>query len=348
MKAAGKKLMRGPAALCWAFSFFICFQVGLNVVLDGWRAGSCDPEFTAKLARLRACQAKNPARPLALFLGSSRTLFGLRPDLLPSLPTTKREKPLVFNYGLTGFAPPLCQLVCLRRLLAAGVRPEWLFIEILPADLYAEQPVQDNAFLLRRWSRRDLSLLSHYFPRFMGTACRWAQLRLVPSYSFRLGFMGSIAPTWVPASILCNTVLFNQDDRGWLVRSDAGLPENKAEKIEQARKGSTSLSNLTIAPVPDRALRQMLSDCRSAGIHAVLYLMPEGEVYRSWYSTKSRGRLNSYLARLQEEFQVTVLDARAWVAEDDFYDSHHLTVRGAAVFTRRLGRDVLPTILTDQ
>jgi hypothetical protein len=36
-----------------------------------------------------------------------------------------------------------------------------------------------------------------------------------------------------------------------------------------------------------------------------------------------------------------LVDARDWVGEKDMLDSHHLLPRGAASFTRRLGREVI-------
>ena len=47
--------------------------------------------------------------------------------------------------------------------------------------------------------------------------------------------------------------------------------------------------------------------------------------------------IDAYLAGLSRDYGVAVIDARTWVAEDGFFDSHHLLPAGASTFSRRLG-----------
>jgi hypothetical protein len=42
---------------------------------------------------------------------------------------------------------------------------------------------------------------------------------------------------------------------------------------------------------------------------------------------------------------VPVVDARTWLDDDDFTDSHHPLQRGAEKFTRRLGRELLEPLV---
>ena len=44
---------------------------------------------------------------------------------------------------------------------------------------------------------------------------------------------------------------------------------------------------------------------------------------------------------LLDEGGVPIVDARAWLPDDDFMDGHHTTKHGAEAFTQRLERDVL-------
>ena len=52
--------------------------------------------------------------------------------------------------------------------------------------------------------------------------------------------------------------------------------------------------------------------------------------------------VDAYIASVAAEFGVPILDARLWLEEDDFYDSHHVLKRGADKFTVRFARE-LPT-----
>jgi hypothetical protein len=83
-----------------------------------------DPEYGTKRARL----AENRGRPLRLVLGSSRTNLGIHPVALPPLPAVPARdgaptEPVVFNASLMA-AGPVLQLLCLRRLLSNGIRPD--------------------------------------------------------------------------------------------------------------------------------------------------------------------------------------------------------------------------------
>jgi len=40
-----------------------------------------------------------------------------------------------------------------------------------------------------------------------------------------------------------------------------------------------------------------------------------------------------------------VTDARGWLPDDDFYDSHHMFAAGAEAFTDRLTREVIAPAL---
>jgi hypothetical protein len=46
--------------------------------------------------------------------------------------------------------------------------------------------------------------------------------------------------------------------------------------------------------------------------------------------------LQGFLGALRTEFGVDIVDARLWVADEDYNDSHHLLQSGAARFTERL------------
>ena len=67
--------------------------------------------------------------------------------------------------------------------------------------------------------------------------------------------------------------------------------------------------------------------------------MPEGTWYRSWYGTGVEHELQAFLGGLRDQFGADVVDARTWVADEEFNDSHHLLQSGAACFTDRLTQE---------
>src|SRR5262245_6857829 len=149
------------AALAWGLGSFAALQLALALVIDLRHPEFRDLEYACKMARLRACRKAEPGRPLLVALGSSRVGVGLRPELLAE----RSRVPLVFNYAFTG-AGPVRQLLTLHQLLRAGVRPNWLVVEIHPALLhYVDYAGEVNWMPAPRLGWHDLRLLRRYAPR---------------------------------------------------------------------------------------------------------------------------------------------------------------------------------------
>ena len=55
--------------------------------------------------------------------------------------------------------------------------------------------------------------------------------------------------------------------------------------------------------------------------------------------------IDAHLHSVSERWGVPLIDARDWLGDDAFYDSHHLLPRGAAAFTERFERESLPPLL---
>jgi hypothetical protein len=327
----------------WCVAGFCALQAGLVLVMEHLRPEFRDLEYGSKRALLRERLRENPGRPLALVLGSSRVLSGLRPDLLPPCPTPQGQA-VVFNFGMTGNGP-LHQLLCLRRLLAEGYRPRWVVVEVLPA-LFPLEYTGEELIKVERQGWADLALLRGYFADPARLYVRWAESRLVPWFSCRFCLLNRYLPAWVPrdwrVEDLCNTL----DGCGW-GRLPSRLSAAERERGLRAawQQHAPVLQQFHIAGTPDRALRQLLGLCRQKRIDVALLLMPEGTAFQSWYPPSARAGLKTYLATLTRDYGVPVIDAQGWVPEEDFCDSHHLRPEGAALFSERFGRQALRPFL---
>src|SRR4051794_771274 len=124
-------LRRCRAALAWALAVYVCGQLLWTAFLDSRHPELYDPEFGRRLATLRDRTAETPGRPLLLRVGGSGRVVGFRPGVLPPLPAAVGGPPLVFNFSHVA-AGPVMNLMQIRRLLRAGVRPDWLVVEVLP------------------------------------------------------------------------------------------------------------------------------------------------------------------------------------------------------------------------
>src|SRR4051794_4989235 len=122
---------RARSVLFWALLWAVAGQVATRALLHA-RPEMADPEFGRKLADLRRLTAAGPrGGPLVLMFGSSRVATGFRPGSLDALAGPGDGGPLVYNFAQVGSGPEMAHL-SLRRLLDAGVRPDWVFLEFWP------------------------------------------------------------------------------------------------------------------------------------------------------------------------------------------------------------------------
>jgi hypothetical protein len=92
------------------------------------------------------------------------------------------------------------------------------------------------------------------------------------------------------------------------------------------------------------ALQQTVNLCAQNRVRVALLLMPEGSEFRSWYPPHVEVDLSARLADVGERFDAAVIDARAWLDDGAFSDSHHMLPAAAEVFSQRLGRAIVPLL----
>jgi hypothetical protein len=333
------------ACLLWGLAFFIAAHAGMLIATQSFWPHLRDPEFGYKLSALRRRRAEEPDRPLLVLLGTSRTGQGIRPGVMPDIQTPNGRTPLVFNFSQVG-SGALAELVTLRRLLDAGVRPDWLAIEILPALLGRTVDVFDAGNGVCRLSWSDLRQLDGYAADPSMLRRRWCKDQLAPWYAHRFSIMNHYVSDCIPWRLRLDH--WKQLDRwGW---SDIGQDDQPLVLVADALAVTRmtyydDLRRMRISPMEDRALRDLLALCRQEGIPTLLYLMPEGTIFRGWYAETVNSCINDYLAQISRECGVPIVDMRAWMEDKYFGDSHHLYRVGASLLTRRFGPEVLACLV---
>jgi hypothetical protein len=335
---------RGASArlgLIWGVLFFVCLQAALAGALE--RSPSLrDPEYAAKLAGLRRRLAEQPDAALVLVLGSSRVLVDLRPEGLPPYRTRDGREALVYNAGLIE-AGPLTEWMCLRRLLAAGVRPAFVLVEYYPSTELAE----DDRIPPQRLAWDDVRLLAPYCPDPGHLYWDWGEHRLLPWFTDRRALLRTCAPDWLPPANRVDARLYPIDRGGW-------KPCPNPTVIPEARRRLIALQHDHHARIfqwfhPSRtaenALRDLLGLCRQQRIGTALLFLPEAGGFRTCYPPALLAELDAWLRGLGREYGAPLIDARTWSADDDFADGCHLLPDGAAAFTARLGREALGPLL---
>jgi hypothetical protein len=340
--AGGKPGRASAAALGYGLLFFACLQLALALALERRQSRLRDPEFAARLPRLRQRLAERPGAPLVLVLGSSRTLLGFRPAALPPLRDPGDREPVVFNASLLG-AGPFLELLCLRHLLAAGVRPDWVVVEYWPP---AEMTELARGVPPERLAWGDLAVLARYGDAPGRLYWDWASARLVPFRTYQADLLRRYAPAGLPAAARRDDRVYPTDGFGW---SPCTIGTTRAEQrrlhTEALAGCGPFLRAFHPSPVAGRALRDLLGTCRRERVGVVLLYMPEAAAFRDSYPPAVRAELDGYLRRLGRDCGVAVVDARDWSADEDFADGVHLLPGGAAAFTARFGRQVLRPVL---
>ncbi|HVX11810.1 MAG TPA: hypothetical protein VHC22_11565 [Pirellulales bacterium] len=328
----------GRDTLIWGLLCFAILQVGFGVVVDRWCPDIRHPEYGRKLSLIKTRAAERPESPLLLALGTSRTAFGFCPG------AGHDQAAWQFNFGLTGIGP-VQELICLRRLLAAGVRPAQLLIEIHPAFLHQTPGwCEARGVDVRKLDGHDLAVLCRYAYQPAELAWGWIVSRLSPWYSYRTELLRRAMPCWLEeVSRRDERMLAETDGLGW-----SRFPVRPADDAERQRVGRLCadlykgpLADFEVSGLVRDAVDEMLTICRREQIDAALVLMPEGELFRGRYPRAALNRLDDYLEDVRQRFAIRVFDCRLWCDDRQFCDGQHLLPEGAQAFTARLRGDLL-------
>jgi hypothetical protein len=233
----------------------------------------------------------------------------------------------------------------LDHLIREGPRPDGIVIELVPTMLPREQFGPKTMVPSNAHSWKDLPTVAALSSSGKEIMAEWREARLMPWFGYRDNIMDSCLPRWRPKG-QSNTWWKALDRWGWMPLGAAKKSDKALEVAMTSHK--PFLDNPQIAPCQDRALRHIMATCKRENIPAVLLLMPEGPVFRSWYPEGTRKSWDGFLKALCREFEVPLVDAREWIeSEDYFHDSHHLLPEGARVFTERFAREVVPMVMRE-
>jgi hypothetical protein len=321
---------------------FVVLMAGAALVVEWRLPGVIDPTYYGRLQYVRQGQAADPARArTVVFLGTSRTFEGVTAVPLSRELSAELDRPVVAaNWGIPG-AGFVTNLLTFRRLQRDGVRPDLMLIEVMPSLFGEDSPGLLTEALLpaTRLDHLDLPVLERYRGNTRPDLRREVVLAEAGTlYSRRYALAWALSPHLVPT--------FGDDGFPlvWPVnlsgRGPDQTPEFHAKALAHAH-GEYAHHLADFKPARCESLHELLTACRDAGVPVALLLMPEGPVYRSWYGPETWPRIQAWLDQVSAEFGAEVVNAREWMDESDFRDSHHLMAPGAARFSSRLGHEYI-------
>jgi hypothetical protein len=318
------------------------------VIRDFW-----DPQYAMKSALLHAALEKNPGRPLWLILGSSHVDDGLRPGVLEEGPQ-KPGAPLIFNFAFGG-GTIYREYICLRRLLDAGVKPQRVGIEVIGALIsHQEEMFADHPDLIVRARPGELAELRSLAKSPGDTRAEWLGSRLNPFYKYGMQVPDqTLTQRLMPIPALRHAERRRYDDRGWLIMTPhTTAPQDYARGLASSKKEyeGNFVPPYRVAPHYDHLLRMTLDLCRKAGIDTFLFKMPEHPDFQAFYTPEADAVIDTYLAGIEREYGVKMIDARSWITDRQYFlDGHHLNGPGGKIFTLRFAEalgDIAPPAAT--
>lgn len=331
---------RAKRSLVWAAGWFLGSQLALALTIEAWCPQLRDPLYGDKLHQVRRRVAQAPVgRPLVLMLGSSRTAHGFDAGRLEAALARAGRDVVAYNFGIPG-AGPLTELVTLRRLLADGIHPDLLLIEVFPPLLAGQVlPFDFGQFPAERLWPGEIGLVRRFVgPLADGLEWQWLAGWAVPSHTHRFALQRLLWPALLPSDRYGHLLAKFDDDGCNRLRAEAVTAERRSKALRQAKiEYDDILREYHVGGATCQALDELLAECLQAGITTALVLMPEGPTFQSWYPPGGQEQVTSYVEGLRRKYQSVVIDARDWLGEGSFLDSHHLLAVGAEQFSGRLG-----------
>jgi hypothetical protein len=335
--ARSRRMKRGArGVLLWSLALYALAALSLNVLMYRWCPDLSASVHRVKWHQLRKGMAKASDRPLVLALGSSRMDAAFQAGSLDGAPLADGGRLAAYNFGIPA-AGPLHEYQYLRDMLDEGIRPSLLVVEVLPPLFSAPHShlVSEEDWGVPDWmSLHQFRRMRPYFMRPDRKLGDWVAARLAPTFAYRRSLQGVMELRMLPPEER-RPVPYTHDR--WGCRCPDNLtPKQQATCVRMARDYIPSLNHFRMGDGPRRALRDLLGCCRRKNIKVVLVLMPESTEFRSWYRPECLTAMTDMLTRMQTDWDVPLIDAREWLADDDFTDGHHPAESGARLFTARL------------
>jgi hypothetical protein len=334
--ARARRMKRtGKAVALWALGLYVAALLAMIPVMDRWPL-LCYNVGNYKWQQLRRRVAGKQDRPLVVMLGSSRVEVLFEAGRLDGLAGPDGKPLLAYNLG-TPAAGPIHELRYVRDMLDAGIRPRLLLLEFLP--LMLNEPhrgrISEENWTSAPW--RTLSQMLAFWPYWSRPSVKlqdWLQARLEPWYLFRSHFQ-----PWLLEGLFAGAPFRAQivhDAWGHQIPSGFNAQQRTERLLLTGHYYAPSLRDLHLGEGPCRALRDLLGLCSRERIPVALVVTPESAVFRSWYRAQTLAPALRLLEELHQSFGVQIINAREWLAENDFHDGHHVTLSGAEAFTTRL------------
>jgi len=296
--------------------------------------------FPAVQKIIDSLRQMKPARKI-LFLGSSRTGNAVSAEAVTEVLHESRmaDGIAVFNAYVNAGDPVVMEFET-DQLLAAGIQPSMVVIEILPEVL----------------SRRNLWLHYHLARQF-----RWPEVWNSLPDAYLAGKLSQVI-----ATRFNSVYLFRSEFQRWAMdalklrlesanlRDGHARGRRRANPLEPADAaalkagmalGRKNVRNYEIGGLNARALEKMIERYSKLGTTMVFIAPPVSSPYQTAYKSPLDTAYRAYINRLGKTFGTYFFDYRHRLGDDQFWTPYYTTTDGKFHFSRLLAREVIVPLL---
>jgi hypothetical protein len=224
------------------------------------------------------------------------------------------------------------------KLLATGIRPSVVVIEILP-EVLSRRNLWLNFHLGRqfRWPEVWNSLPDAYLA---GTLHLAVATRFNAVYTFRSEFqhwaLDALKLRFEPSTFI---------DENAQKQAKRAQPADLEVLQRGAVFGRKNVRGYEIGGLNTRALILMIERYSKLGTTIVFIAPPVSSPYRAAYSVPVDNAYLAYMHRLGKTYGTYFFDYRHRLADHQFWDPYHTTTNGKLYFSRLLAREIIVPLI---
>jgi len=330
-------LKRGRTTLVLMGALIFAGEIAAGILIDHAPLKIRFPVLAKVLDSVRQLE---PSKKI-LFFGSSRFGNAVSAEAVTEVLQEAKvaDGITVFNAHITAGDPVAMEFET-DQLLAAGIRPSMVVIEILPEVL----------------SRRNMWLHYHLARQF-----RWPEVWKSLPDAYRAGKLPKVIDTrfnsvylfrsefqrWAMDALKLRFESTNLRDGNARKRRRANLsePADAADLQAGMALGRKRVRGYEIGGLNARALIRMIERYSKLGTTIVFIAPPVSSPYRAAYGSPVDAAYLAYMQRLGKSYGTYFFDFRHRLADHHFWTPYYTTTDGKLHFSRLLAREVIAPLI---
>jgi hypothetical protein len=310
-------------------------EIAAGILIDHAPLKIRFPQLAKVLDSLRQMETSRKI----LFFGSSRTGNNVSAEAITQvLHEAKMADGIsVFNASIAAGDPVVMEFET-DKLLAAGIRPSMVVIEILP-EVLSRRNLWLNYHLGRqfRWPEVWNSLPDVYLA---GTLSLAIATRFNAVYTFRSEFQQWAIDAWK-----LRFESSNLGDGNARKRAKREQPADPEVLLRGAAYGRKNVRGYEIGGLNARALIRMIERYSKLGTTIVFIAAPVSSPYRTAYGSAIDAAYLAYMQQLGKTYGTYFFDHRHRLSDHHFWTPYYTTTDGKLHFSRLLAREVIVPLI---